>query len=772
MTLIRGTQLGLAAAIAFSICVQDANAQQPEPSEGTIQEVVVTAQKREESLQDTPIAISAFSADTLTNRGITDFDGVAKATPSISFAPYPSSSNTLILFIRGQGVADSGQITLDSAVGLYQDGFYIPRSQMVTFDLADIERVEVLRGPQGTLYGRNTTGGAVNLISKKPSGEFGFKQELGFGNNGRLRSLTVLDLPKWGGLSAKFSFLKRQQDGYVKNIGPSHDYGEEEQTAGRAALRWQPGESFTADYFYERGDLDSTPIYYTNPALVGLIPGYSNSGRPEDRTYRPIDLPESQGEYESHGLTLAWNVNDALTIRSLTGYRDVGTIYYQDYADSFFVGFRTHDDIQYHVFSQELQAVGSLLDDRIKYVAGLYYAKEDARHFENVTITNLFPPPLLMTKDRNVVAESKSKAVFAQLTWTPPILDDRLDLTFGGRYTKDERLATRTYLISFFGFPIAQEPAPGLINSNNVESSRFNPAFTADFAWTDDVSTYLRVATGYKAGGSAESTDIGQFGNTFKPEDVTSYELGLKSYLFDRHVRLNAAAFVSKFDDMQMFFVASPTDNSVVLGLNAGKASVQGLEIETLWQPLDTLSFNLDYTYLDTKDDEVIARAGTLFDPAVNPASPYQVGDNIKDLFRISYVAKSSVSAGANWTFLKTAASDFTAIANYRWDDRVYLTEPSGKGVPGAELYSRPPVGLLDGRLSWKTRFTNDSTLRIDVWGKNLTDRAWLTHRIGLGGPVAVQDPLTGTVTPAGFTTSAEAWAERRTYGVNFIYEY
>lgn len=772
MNISRRIGLGLAVGAALFVCGQGALAQQAQKPTGAIEEVVITAQKREENLQDIPIAISALTAEGLANRGITDFADVARATPSIAVAPYPSSSNTLILFIRGQGVADSGQITLDSAVGLYQDGFYIPRGQMVTFDLADIERVEVLRGPQGTLYGRNTTGGAVNLISKKPSGEFAFKQELGFGSNGRLRSLSVLDLPQWDGLSAKFSFLKRQQDGYVKNSGPGHDFGEEDQTAGRVALRWNTGASFMADYFYERGDLDSTPIYYTNSALVGLIPGYSDRGKPEDRTYRPIDLPESQGAFEAHGLTLSWQVSDALTLKSLTGYRDVSTLYYQDYADTFFVGFRSFDDIRYHVFSQELQAVGSLLHGRLDYVVGLYYSKEDARHFENVTITELFPPPMLLSKDRFVVAESKSEAVYAQLTWAPPVLNDRLELTFGGRYTKDERAATRTLLTTYFGFPIAQEPAPGLINSNNVESSHFNPAFTANFHWTDDVSTYLRAATGYKAGGSTESMAVGQFGITFKPENVTSYELGLKSYLFDRHLRLNAAVFNSKFDDMQMFFVSSSSDTSVILGLNAGKASVRGLELETLWQPLDSLSFTLEYTYLHTRDDEVIARAGTIFDPAVNSASPYQVGQNIRDLFRVSYAPESSVNVGANWTFLKTASSDLSAIFNFRWDDRVYLTEPAGEGVPGAELYSRPAVGLLDGRLSWKTRFANESGLRVDLWGKNLADREWIAHRIGLGGPVAIRDSLTGLVTPAGFTSSATAWAERRTYGVNFVYEF
>lgn len=750
-----------------------ATAQEPPASAG-IQEVIVTAERREASLQDTPIAITAMDAATLIDRGITDFEGVIKATPSMSFTPYPSTANTFTVYMRGSGVQDAGQITIDTAIGLYQDGFYISRGQMTTFDLADIERVEVLRGPQGTLYGRNTTGGAVNLISRKPSGEFGFKQELGFGSEGRIRSLSVVDLPKWNGLSAKLSFLKRQQDGYVKNLGSSHDFGEEDQTAGRVALRWDTGAPFTVDYFYERGDLDSTPLYYTNAALIGLIPGYHESGHPETRSYRAIDLPISPGDFESHGLTLAWKASDTLTLKSLTGYRDLSVAYHQDYAETFFVGFRSLDDIRSHQFSQELQAVGSLLDGRIDYVAGLYYFKEAGRHYQNAVITNALPgsAPLLLDKNRYVEMESKSQAAYAQLTWTPPVLDDRLALTFGARYTQDDRSATRRILNTYFGYPIGVEPAPGMVNSNDLKSNRVNPSFTANFAWTGDISTYLRVATGYKAGGSSESVDVGQFGITFRPEDVTVYELGLKSYLLDRHLRLNAAAFMSKYEDMQLFFNSNPGDLSVVLGLNAGKATMSGLELEALWQPVDALSFTLEYSWLDAKYDEVLAPAGTIFDPAVNPASPYRVGQNVKGLFSTGYAPKNSINLGTNWTFLKRGHSELTAILNYRWEDRVFHGSGAGPDVPNRDKVSRPAVGLLDGRLSWKTELPKEARLRVDLWGKNLTDKAWPLYVILSGSPVPVRDPLSGVVSPAGYGTPPMAWAERRTYGVNLVYEF
>src|SRR5579871_995568 len=192
---------------------------QEQTQEG-IQEVVVTAERRTENLQTTPIAITALSAEDLNKAGVSDFAGVAKQSTSINFTPYPSSSNTLILYMRGQGVADANQITQDGSVGLYEDGFYIARPQAETFDLADVERVEVLRGPQGTLYGRNTTGGAVNIISKKPTGELDVKAQLDVGQRNYVRALGTLNLPKVaGGLSSKITLLYSNMAGNVENYG-------------------------------------------------------------------------------------------------------------------------------------------------------------------------------------------------------------------------------------------------------------------------------------------------------------------------------------------------------------------------------------------------------------------------------------------------------------------------------------------------------------------------------------------------------------------------
>lgn len=748
-----------------------------------IQELIVTAQKREESLQDTPIAMSALSAAQLENRGITSFEGVAKASPSIAFTPYPNSSNLLILYMRGQGVSDPAQITSDGSVGLYQDGFYISRPQAATVDLADIERVEVLRGPQGTLYGRNTTGGAVNLISTAPSGEFGFKQSLTFGTRDRFRSLTTVDLPRWQNIAAKVSLLKSSVDGYVRNTGSSHDYGEEEQLAGRLSLNWELAPALMLDYFGEAGSLDSTPGYYQNPAwnntviTVGGVayPYHGNAGEPRSRTYRPIDLKLSTADFEGHGLTLSWDANDSLTLKSLTGYRELKWHAYQDFAEAFSyilsadpvlafpVTFTSDNLVDSHQLSQEFQLVGSL--ERIDYIAGLYYFEENGASTGNGLQSVLGTD---IEKFRYVTAEAHSEAAYTQATWTPPIWSDRLDLTLGARYTRDRREAERSSTVN--GVMVEQGKLDG--TANRQRFSKFNPMLTANYGLSEDISVYAKVATGYKAGGSSESGLFGHFDQTFDPETVTSYELGLKSYWWDHRLRINAAAFVSRFDDMQLAFTVDPTDTSFVQAYNAGQATVRGVELDLLLMPTETLSLSADYAYLDPEFDEVEALAGTTFDPAVNSAidGVYSVGQNIKDLFALPYAPRHSLNLGMDYTVWQSGNASLAAHLDYQFQSSMFVTTTAGPDVPGRDNVEIPSHGLFNGRLTLTLDLPRGDQAKIALWGKNLTDKKYPLQAVGGGYAIATTGVL-GNV-GAGYVQSSRIWAEPAGFGVDLSYRY
>ena len=320
----------------------------------------------------------------------------------------------------------------------------------------------------------------------------------------------------------------------------------------------------------------------------------------------------SVAKFNSDGLTLNFKINDDTNFRSLTYYRGLDSRFYQDYNGAFsdpngvpvvgITNFTSDDVVQSNEVTQEFQLVGSIAHS-FDYVVGLYYFQENANHAEFGTIgipKQFFPgsgPVFAEDQSRYVTAEAKSKAAYAQVTWH---ISDPWSLTLGGRYTKDDRKATRDALTtgssftapgpdildayhgSAFGFqcPFA---IPDLGGNNSVSFSKFNPAGTIAWQMSPDVNSYLRIATGYKAGGSTEAAPTGQFAQTFQPENVTTYELGLKSYWADHRVRANVAVFHSKFSDMQLQFDVDPTNLAVVQSYNAGSATVDGAEFELLF---------------------------------------------------------------------------------------------------------------------------------------------------------------------------------------------
>jgi iron complex outermembrane recepter protein len=727
-------------------------------AQARLEEVIVTAQKQEENIQTVPLAITAITDADLQRQGITTVSGVVQATPSISVTPFPSSSSTLILYMRGMGNSNPVLLTSEGAVGMYEDGFIIARPNAATFDLADIERVEVLRGPQGTLYGRNTTGGAINLISKQPTGEFGFKQQFSFGTRDLFRTLTAIDLPKWGDLSTKFTYIRSSIDGYVKNTSNSHDYGEEEQRAGRFSAHWDATSDFTADYYYEYGDLNTTPLYYQNSSLNGftLFNGfaYADDGEPRRHTYRPIDLDLSRANFSGHGLTFSWDVTPDFTLRSLTGYRQLHTSESQDYAEAFGYAYISSGNLNTHHFSQEFTAVGNLLDDRINYTAGLYYFEESGSSGGVADI-----PSYSILTSSYLKGTSKSRAAYGQIIWTPQILEERLSFTVGARYTRDSRQAQRFQSIN--NFPANDNGADG-----DVDFSRFNPSITVNYQWTEDLSTYAKVATGYRAGGFYEAAPINQFRQTFKPEDLTSYELGLKSYWLDHRIRLNVAAFEAKYKDMQLTLQADPLNVGVTQIYNAGRSTIKGLETELFVTPMEDLYFNISYSYLNTTFNEVDVVPQTIFDPATNPASPYAIGDNIKDLFVLPHAPKHSINIGADYTFFHFDSGSLNAHLDYRWQARSYQTPAAGRDVAGRDFNSQEPYGLLNGRLSLMLDLPRGDHATIGLWGKNLTHKEYQQHVIVAGTAV---DTL---IQKAGYTSNAVAWSEPASWGIDLQYQY
>ncbi len=739
------------------------------PTNGAgVEDIVVTAERRSANLQRTPIAITAITAAGLQASGITDIRGVVQAAPSLYFAPYPSSNTTLVLFMRGQGIGDPNIITKDGGVGLYVDGVYQSRPQAAAFDLADVERVEVLRGPQGTLYGRNTTGGAINIISKKPTGEFGASGLLSLGNLDYRRALVNLDLPEFGGFKVKLTGLYSNRDGWQTNpssptVSDTHDFQSDRKVAVRGAVRWEPSPDVTVDYAGDYSNQRTTPVLYvTENAFAPLLfPGYTAD---PERSYRSSYLPYSYTKSDGQTLIAEWRPSDGLALRSLSSYRHIKVTSSQDYVESFLAPFYARDRIGSKTYTQEFQAVGNIAD-QFKYVLGLYYFRETANHLQNADIGTGVAGQQVQV-GRFTTAKSISKAAFGQVTWTPLFADGKFDITVGGRYTRDSRSADRTKTQNFFIGQVSPQvirrfngaglllPLGSAIGATDVRNSKFNPAITLAYRPLETVSVYGKLVTGYRAGGSNEASP--NFTRTFGPETVTSYEVGIKSDLLDRRLRVNLAGFVAKYKDLQLDISADPVDASLSDTFNAGRATVKGVEADVTAVPVEGLTLQANYAYTTSNIRAVRAPAGSIFDRSVNPASPVSVGDDISGYFVLPFTPKHSVRLSGDWVIGTIGVGRLAAHADYTWKDKVFTTAGDGPSVPfGRDAPVNSSYGLVDARLTYTIDRGDGRDVSISLWGKNIFDRRYPGFVIGSGSILT------------GYPNQAISYGLPATYGVD-----
>jgi iron complex outermembrane receptor protein len=618
--------VALAALAASPALAQEA----PQSADDGIGDIVVTAQKRAENIQDVPIAISAVGSQYLESRGIDSIDKLGTIAPNVKIERAPASKTISQISIRGS-VTINPAITWEPAVGLYLDGVYIAKAQGSIFDVADLERVELLRGPQGTLYGRNALAGAVNLVTKKPSGEAGGSVDLTYGSFNELRVRGVLDLPQMGPFSVKLSGQYRKRDGLV-DLVPDHPV-----VGGRTdsidsgsfmvQVRAQLSDNVTADYTFDyskarqdppfsqllRVNRNGDPRDIFDPAS----PGYAFGGaffpldlytNPNRSTTAAIDAPayERSRSY-GHALTLTADLG-AVTIKSITAYRDL------DWADGLDldgsplpVAF-TQRITDYHAFSQELQLTGEAGDGRLNYVFGAFYFDEKA---ETLNPQTYFGGGVDLQSDYG--SNTEAFALYAQLDYK---LTDSLKISLGGRYTHEKKDVRRYFRVNFdpangiFSPLVVADLAYGVIPDATYHN--FSPAVTVAWEANPNVNFYARFAQGFKSGGFNGETNVFVAPTTacpsgatelctpYRPEKVDSYELGMKTRLADGRVIFNVAAFRSEHKDMQLsVFTASTGAASIVK--NAAAARIQGLEFETVLRPLDSLTINASLAILDPK---------------------------------------------------------------------------------------------------------------------------------------------------------------------------
>ena len=736
--------LSFTAMLASGLAVSTAMAQQ-------LEEVIVTAQKRAESLQDTPIAISAYNSENIEAMGLIDAKDIGAASPYLQMPAYPNATNNLALFIRGIGNADSIVLTKDPTVGLYYDGVYAARSTGLLSDLSELERVEILRGPQGTLYGRNTMAGAINFINAKPTGELGFKQTLSAGNYDSWRSVSHLNLPDVSGFKAKLTAAFSDRDGWVQNEGsnevPGYDYTDyyKKETQGyRAALRFDGVDKLLVDYSYDYSDVTSSPPYFQYSGPTG---GFTAAGLPITDSFQnrlkntrsptggaqtAYYLPDSKTEVNGHNLTVSYELNDNLTLKSITGYRDFDDDISQNFAQAFgdAGSLEVYTKTQQDQWSQELQLLGSA--ERLQYVGGLYYFNENGDQkerqyldraaveemgiyaFDFVTMmpcsdgtrpgpictdfVNLTLPNYL--GEYKVSTDVESWAAYGQGTFTPNILDDKLDLTLGLRYTDDQREASRTndgwYANSY---------APGRTDSSK---DRFDYTAIADYNWTDEFSTYAKVSTGFRSGGSSRNGV--DFNKPFDSEDLTSGEIGWKSELLDQRVRFNGAAYYMRINDIILDYLPDPVLNpQLVESFNSGDADVYGLEIDLQAAITDQFLVGLSYAYLDYDFSNV----------------DFPDGTDHTDTTELVWAPKNAYAITADYE-LPISIGQVRFHLDYSWQDDQFALANTEFGKVEVADY-----GLLNARISLADVAMGGHNWQFAVWGKNITDEDSVNYRIG-----------------------------------------
>ncbi|MCW5573959.1 MAG: TonB-dependent receptor [Steroidobacteraceae bacterium] len=710
-----------------------------------LEEVTVTAQRREESGQAVPLAITALSSEMLERQQIRNISQLDQIVPNIVINPNTGTSSASKIFLRGVG-EDESFFTADTPVGIYIDDVYIARQTGAMFDLFDIERMEVLRGPQGTLYGRNTSAGAVKLVSKKPTlGEYHGLAELTVGSYDRFDVRATGNLPIGETVALQGAVLARTRDGYTRNAYDGKFVNDQDVKGARLSLLAEPTGSFSmllaADYIRER----STPGFAV-PLTLDPSGDPLPAEVPKTGSFYTTDSDIGSGwknDLDQWGLaaTLEFRANDDLTFKSITSYRSLENLLFLDADGDVYSAppsagmFHLYQDQEQYQVSQELQALGNAFDSRLRYVAGLYFFREnnDQDTVSVIGIPALYglPSPLAGRFDLTPIAREKmttdAYAAFASGTYE---VTDRLSLTAGIRYTRESKDYSdhvilpngqvQVVCLNTTGAAPAQAAAApctqdqlddGFFTFTNQSAfdktwDDWTPRVVIDYKLTDTAMVYLSAAKGFK-GGTTSGRDTNSLRNYGRiigdPETNWSYEAGLKADWFGRRLRTNAAVFQNEYDGLQ-FGVTTPDGG---FGrINAGNAEIKGLELEVTAVPVEGLELNAGLGLLDSKYTKWTAALSTCAAQGLTTVDQY-----LK--LPLKQAPDWSYRVGANYSHDMGARGVISVGADYSAKDDHYNNLCASEGIRVHDYE------FLNAQLRWEN--ANGNVL-VTLAGTNLTD--------------------------------------------------
>jgi len=726
---------------------QTSPASEPESQAEGLDSIVVTARRREESLQDTPVAVTALSADALERQQIVSTTDLDKVAPNIQFHSYGTltgNNSAAQVFIRGIGQTDATP-AVDPGVGVYIDDVYMGRSVGAAMEFRDIANVQILRGPQGTLFGRNTIGGAVLLNTNQPGTDAGSSVRVGVGEDALLEAFGAFDLPLGGNWSARLAVGMRQRDGYVERVSDGKDLGDEDMQTGQVAVRWQPAEAFslTLRGDYTKEDENGSPFVFramnegaTFVGAASIAAGCPNilDPFPPPLLVGPLADPrcgndaQALGEFRNGGtypaestlenlggsLVADWKINDQWTLKSITADRKLEWTGSRDADNTPLLILHTNYTSDSEQFSQELQAVVDT--DRLDGVIGLYYFDEDSFDRLLVPLGN----PGTSYDTQRVAMDTKAKAAFTEWTFK---FTDAFSATAGVRYTEETK-GLEALMFNVAPASRAEPPAPSTLcpfagapptqtGCLFLTTNRFARDFTSttksasvQYRFSERAMTYLSWSEGFKSGGFNQRYNAAPPGNapiSFGAETAESWELGFKLDPSDT-LRINLAAFSTDYDDIQMTYRLGV----VPLLFNAGVATIDGFEAEVQWVPTDAFRLDGSVGYLDTKFDSITPP------PPFGPISPTATATMSS---RLPFTPEWQVHLGMSYAFNVSSNWSLTPRVDVSVTDKQFFDAGNSPEIAQDEA-----VTLLNASVMLAS---DDDKWSVVLAANNLTDEVY-----------------------------------------------
>ncbi len=685
--------------------------------------VIVSARRREETLQDVPLAVTATTGEELDALGAIDITSVQRLTPNATIEVARGSNSTLIAFIRGVGQQDP-LWGFEPGVGVYIDDVFVARPQGAVLDIFDIDRIEVLRGPQGTLYGRNTIGGAIKYVTRDPSlTEPEFKARVNFGSYGQYDQIVSGSVPINNTLAVTGAIADYSRDGFGTNLNTGAEHYNKDVRAYRVGALWQP-----TDNFKVRISADETEDNSNARHGHRLLPSADGTFPVTNNVYDTRAGLGDDNRVETRGvsLTAEWTVSDAVTLKSISAYRDSETVTPIDFdalpQPDFDVPAIYEDDQQSH----ELQALFNF--GKLSGVAGLYYLDGTASGAFDVILGGLG-----VTVYQAGEQEKENIAVYADVTYE---LTDQWSLSVGGRYTEDKTVAdvTRETWLGLGSGSFDPSNTASIFFSTNTgyqglerTDEKFTPRVSLSWKPVDNFTTYASYSEGFKAGGfdpraRADLDPLGLSEEGFGPETVQSYEIGAKGSLAEGRLTYAIAAFLADYEDQQITVQqGADSDNDgtndtfVSSVFNAGKSEYTGVEVEAAFALTDSLTINGVMGWIDAEIEEILSAGVNIADQFVTQNTPELTGRigiiwNVpQEIFGGDLTFNGSAEYRDGYNLFNVENNGFEAGTN--------PTFPEGGPALDPDAYT-----LLNVSATWTS--ANDHW-RVGLYGRNLTDEEY-----------------------------------------------